>query len=104
MVKNNYLIKYLPSFDKEFNEILYYITYILKNKIAAENLLKNVDSAIIKRSINPKSFAIYKTDKKRKYNFYKINIKSFTIFYTVRNKTMEIVHILYNKRNFNNLI
>lgn len=104
MVKNNYTIEYLPSFDKEFNEILYYITYILENKIAAENLLKNINSAIIKRSINPKNFEIYKSNKKRKYSFYKINIKQFTIFYTVKNNTMEIVHILYNKRDLNNLI
>ena len=103
-MKNNYTIKYLPSFDKEFNEILYYITYVLQNKIAAKKLLKSVNSAIINRSINPENFEIYRSNKKRKYNFYKINIKSFTIFYTVRNNTMEIVPILYNKRNFNNLI
>ena len=104
MVKNNFTIKYLPSFDKEFNKILYYITYVLKNKIAAKNLIKNVEIAINKRNINPESFEIYKSNKKRKYNFYKIHIKSFTIFYTVRHNTMEIVHILYNKRNFDNLI
>ena len=104
MVKNNYTIKYLPSFDKEFNDILYYIAYVLKNKIAAENLFKSVNNSILKRSIAPESFEIYRSNKKRKYNFYKINLKSFTIFYTVRNSTMEIVHILYNKRNFNNLI
>ena len=103
-MKTNYAIKYLPSFDKEFNDILYYIAYVLKNKIAAENLLKSVNNAITKRSINPKSFEIYRSNKKRKYNFYKINLKSFTIFYTVRNNSMEIVHILYNKRNFDNLI
>ena len=103
-MKNNYTIEYLPSFDKEFNEILYYISYVLKNKIAAENLLKSVDYAIIKRSINPKGFEVYKSNKKRKYTFYKIHIKSFTIFYTIRHNTIEIVHILYNKRNFKNLI
>ena len=103
-MKNNYTIKYLSSFDKELNEILYYITYGLQNKIAAESLLKSVDYAITKRSINPKGFEIYKSNKKRKYTFYKIHIKSFTIFYTVRHNTMEIVHILYNKRNLNNLI
>lgn len=104
MVKNNYIIKYLPSFDKEFSDILYYITYKLENKKTAENLFKSVDSAIIKRSFSPESFEIYRSNKKRKYNFYKINIKSFTIFYTVRNNIMEIVHILYNKRNFDKLI
>ena len=103
-MKNNYTIKYLPSFDKEFNEILYHITYVLQNKIATENLLKAVDLSIRKRSTSPESFEIYRSNKKRKYNFYKIHIKSFTIFYTVRNNTMEIIHILYNKRNFNKLI
>lgn len=104
MMKNDYKINYLPSFSQELNEILYYIAYVLKNKKAAYNLLSLVETAIIKRSFNPKGFEIYKSLKDRKYTFYKIYIKNFTIFYTVRNNSMEIVHILYNKRNFDKLI
>ena len=42
MEKNKYTIRYLPTFISQFNSILYYITYELKNKIAAENLYKEV--------------------------------------------------------------
>ena len=49
MAKNDYEIKYLASFSNEFNQILYYITFILKNKKAAERLLKNVLNAIKER-------------------------------------------------------
>ena len=42
MPKSNYSIKYLPSFDRELTEILYYITFVLENKSAAKRLLNNI--------------------------------------------------------------
>ena len=50
MAKNKYTIKYLPSFSEELDEIIYYITFILKNKKAAERLLQNVHNALEQRS------------------------------------------------------
>ena len=35
MATKKYEIRYLPTFISQFNNILYYITYELKNKIAA---------------------------------------------------------------------
>jgi len=61
MAKNSYTIEYLPSFDREFGEILSYITYKMKNKHAAEKLLKKVSKAIMSRSTNPEGFEIYKS-------------------------------------------
>ena len=40
MENKKYEIKYLPTFISQFNNILYYITYELQNKIAANNLYK----------------------------------------------------------------
>ena len=39
-----------------------------------------------------------------KYDWYRIYIGNFTIFYTVRNTIMEITHIIYSARNFDDLI
>lgn len=58
----------------------------------------------LKRSINPASFEIYNSVKKRNYDWYRIYVKNFTILYTVRNNTMEVVHIFYSKRNIEELI
>lgn len=104
MVKNNYGIEYLPSFNEELSEILYYITYKLKNKKASERLLKNVEAAIINRSINPEAFEIYKSIKNRKHKWYRIYVGNFIIFYIVTNNTMIVAHILYSKRDIENFI
>ena len=42
MVNKKYEIRYLPTFISQFNNILYYIIYELKNKIAADNLYNEV--------------------------------------------------------------
>jgi len=104
MAKSKYTIKYLPSFSEELDEIIYYIAFILKNKNAAERLLKNVHNAIEQRSESPESYEIYKGKTKMRYDWYRIYIGNFTIFYTVRNATMEITHIIYSARDFENLI
>lgn len=99
MARNKYTIEYLSSFSDELNEIIYYITYILKNKRAAERLLENVRNAIEQRSESPKSFEIYNSKSNMKYNWYRIYTSNFTIFYTVRNTKMKIAHIIYSARN-----
>ena len=104
MVKDNYNIEYLPSFDEELGEFLYYITYKLQNKIAAERLLENVENAIVSRSVNPEGFEVYRSVKDRKYNWYRIYLGNFTIFYVVKNNIMIVSHILYSKRNIEEII
>ncbi len=104
MAKNKYMIKYLPSFSEELNEIIYYITFILKNKKAAERFLMNVHNAIEQKSESPESYEIYKNKANMKYDWYRIYIGNFTIFYTVRNTVMEVAHIIYSARNLDDLI
>ena len=98
MAKNSYTVVYLPSFEVELDETLYYITYKLKNKSAAEKLLNNVKEAIITRSVNPEGFEEYKSVNKRKYKWYRIYVRNYTIFYTIEKNVMIVAHILYSKR------
>lgn len=104
MDNKKYTIKYSETFMQQFNNILKYFIYKLKNKIAAENFYNEVVVEIEKRSKNPESFEKYKSSRKRKDTYYKINVKNYTIFYVVKDNTMEIRRILYSKRNFNNFI
>ena len=104
MARNKYMIMYLPSFSEELNEIIYYITYILKNKKAAERLLEKVRKAIEKRSESPESYKNYVSKKNMKYDWYRSYVGNFTIFYVVRKNIMEIAHIIYSKRNLDELI
>ena len=104
MANKRYEIRYLPTFISQFNNILYYITYELKNKIAADNFYNEVVKQIEKRSNAPESFEVFKTFNCGKIKYYKINVKNFTIFYIVKGKVMEIRRIYYSKSNFENFI
>lgn len=104
MANKRYEIKYLPTFISQFNNILYYITYELKNKIAADNFYNEVVKQIEIRSEIPESYEVFKTIKNGEVKYYKINVKNYTIFYVVKNNIMEIRRIYYSQRNFDNLI
>lgn len=104
MVNKKYEIRYLPTFISQFNNILYYITYELKNKIAADNFYSEVVKRIEIRSEAPESYEVFKTIRNEEIKYYKINVKNYTIFYVVKNNVMEIRRIYYSQRNFENLI
>ena len=68
MVNKKYIILYLPTFIKQFNSILNYIANNLQNKIAADNLYKDVVKQIENRSNNPTAFEIFKRTKDKNVN------------------------------------
>lgn len=104
MEKSKYTIRYLPTFISQFNNILYYLTYELKNKIAAENFYNEVIDKIEKRSEFPTAFEIFKKTKKEGVNWYRIQIRNYTVFYVVEDNIMEVRRIYYGKRNFDRFI
>ena len=104
MANEKYEIKYSQTFISQFNNILYYITYELKNKIAAENFYNMVVKQIEVRSNAPEAYEVFKTIKSSKIKYYKINVRKYTIFYVVKDNVMEIRRIYYSKRNFDSLI
>ncbi len=104
MANKKYEIRYLPTFISQFNNILYYITYELKNKIAADNFYNEIVKQIEIRSNSPESYEVFRTLKDEKIKYYKINVKNYTIFYVVKDNVMEIRRIYYSQRNFENLI
>lgn len=46
MSEKHYKLRFLPLFEEDLNEIVDYITYRLKNPIAAETLVSDVQKAI----------------------------------------------------------
>ena len=77
MANKIYKIKYLPTFISQFNNILYYITYELKNKIAADNLYDEVTKQIEIRSQNPESYEVFK-------KFENVNIKYLRLYLQIK--------------------
>ena len=99
-----YELKILPLFEDDLNEIVDYITYRLRNPIAAEAFVDEVEKAIYERLTCAESFEPYLSSRTRKYPYYPIPVKNFTIFYVVIGNTMEVRRIIYSRRNLEKVI
>ena len=100
MSEKHYELRILPLFEEDLNEIVDYITYRLRNPIAAENLVDAVEAAIYERLPNAESFEPFHSQRERRYPYYRIQVRNFTIFYVVIDNVMEVRRIRYGKRNW----
>lgn len=63
-----------------------------------------MEIAILNRAKSPSGYELYQSSKQREHKYYSIYVKNYTIFYVLIDDTMEIRRILYNKRNFSQLL
>ena len=104
MENKKYELRFLPLFENDLTEIVEYISFTLKTPTAAERLVDDVERAINNRLFCAESFEPFYSAKETKYPYYKISVRNFTVFYVVIDNVMEVRRILYNRRDFNNLI
>ena len=104
MEDKKYELRFLPLFEDDLSEIVDYITFTLKNPTAAERLINDIEKAINNRLFCAESFEPFYSSRERKHPYYKISVRNFTVFYVVIGNVMEVRRILYNRRDFNNLI
>lgn len=99
-----YKLRILPLFEDDLNEIVDYITFRLRNPIAAERLVDDVQAAIRERLSCAEAFEPYCSTKEREHPYYPIQVRNFTIFYVVIGNTMEVRRILYSRRNLEKIL
>lgn len=99
-----YELRILPLFEDDLNEIVDYITFRLRNPIAAERFVDDVETAIYERLHCAEAFEPYPSIKKREYPYYPIQVRNFTIFYVVIGNTMEVRRIQYSRRDLNKIL
>lgn len=104
MENKKYTLRYLPLFRKDMLENVNYIANKLQNPIAADNLINDVESAIIERLDSPLSFQPYHSPKKHDETYYRINVHNYSIFYVVIDDVMEVRRMIYNRCNLNELL
>ena len=94
-----YKINYYESADNDINSILTYISHNLKNPSAAINLKNKIIKSEKILSLFPHTNKCYEN---KEYKYFKYKVKNYLLFYTIdeENKTVNIVRVLYRKRNF----
>ena len=103
-MQNDYVLRYLPRFEEELTDIVKYITYKLKNPSAAENLIEDVEKAIIKRRSSPLSYEPCFSVYDREHEYYRIYVKNYVVYYVVIDNVMEVRRIVYGKRDRKRLV
>lgn len=104
MDAKRYKLRILPLFEDDLNEIVDYITYRLRNPIAADHFIDDVEAAIYERLSCAEAFEPYPSTREREHLYYAIPVRNFLIFYVVIDSTMEVRRILYGRRNLQKLI
>lgn len=92
----HYKLRFLSLFEDDLNGIVDYIAFRLKNPIAAEALVNDVQKAIQDRL---SCFEPYHSAKDRQYPYYRISVRNYTIFYVVIDDVMEVRRIVYSRRD-----
>ena len=101
---DRYKLRILPLFEDDLNEIVDYITCRLRNPIAADRLVDDVEAAIYERLSCAEAFEPYPSTREREHLYYTIPVRNFLIFYVVIGSTMEVRRILYGRRDLQKLL
>ncbi|MBQ9048307.1 MAG: type II toxin-antitoxin system RelE/ParE family toxin [Solobacterium sp.] len=101
---NNYRLSFLPQFSEDLNHAVEYITHVLMNPSAANDLIDSVEAAIYERLNNsPEAFEQYLSKKQRLHPYYRIYVKNYVIYYVVihtsEGPVMEVRRLLNNRQS-----
>lgn len=104
MSERRFELRILPLFEDDLNEIVDYILFRLKNPVAAERLVDDVEAAIYERLSCADAFEPYPSAREREHPYYCIQVRNFSIFYVLIGDTMEVRRIQYSRRNMKKLL
>lgn len=109
MDSTKYNLRYLPLFYEDLEKKIVYIAEELHNEKAANDLLDEVEAAILERQPVAESFEPYRSLRERRYPYYRIYVKNFVVYYVViddegDDKIMEVRRFLYNKQDVKRLL
>ncbi len=100
--------KYNIEYSKEAKEdligIKQYIKYNLQEPETANNLISKIRKSIETLKENPEIYTILDDDTIRKLEIRKLIIDNYIVFYRIKNDIIEIVRIMYGRRNWINLL
>lgn len=89
MADIQYELRYLPLFYRDLEEKVLYISDVLHNPKAANDLLDAVEKAILERLPIAESFELYHSLKERRYKYYRIYVKNFVVY--SRSRTCAVI-------------
>lgn len=97
---NQYNIRYSKEAKQDLINIKKYIKYNLQEPNIANKLITKIKKEIGKLAVDAKIYNIIDDDFIKKLEIRKIIVDNYIVFYRIKNKTIEIVRIMYGRRNW----
>ena len=104
MDERPYKYEFSPLAEHDLYEIFDYIALEMYSPKAADHLIDNVQSAVEKVCEFPFSRPLLTNKALQRKGYRLLVVENFNIFYLVKGKTVIIQRVLYNKRNFENIL
>lgn len=104
MKQKKYKLRYLPLFEQDLTDTAEYIAITLQNPSAADDLIDQVETAILKRLNYPEAFEAYPSVKNRPFPYYRIYVKNYVVYYVVIDDVMEVRRLIHKSREAEKLI
>ena len=103
---NKYKIHFSKDARKDLKDIYVYIKYSLQEPIIAKKLIDKIREEIYKLEDNPTVYAIIIDEIIKKVEIRKIKVNNYIVFYKVeeKNRIVEIVRIMYARRNWTKIL
>lgn len=101
---SNFIIEYSKDAKQDLINIKTYIKYNLQEPKIANDLISRIKNEINKLINNPEIYRILNEDIISKLNIRKINIDNYIVFYRIEDTSIQIIRIMYKRRNWTNLL
>ena len=99
-----YNIEYSLDAKQDLIEIKQYIKYNLQEPEIAQKLILKIRKEISTLKNNPEIYTIIDDDIIKKLEIRKLIIDNYNVFYRIKNNNIQIVRIMYGRRNWINLL
>lgn len=99
-----YNIEYSKESNQDLIEIKQYIKYNLQEPEIAQNLISKIRSKINSLRDNPEIYSVITDSIVGKLEVRKLIVDNYIVFYKVENKIIQVVRIMYGRRNWIELL
>ena len=101
---SNYIIEYSKDAKQDLVDIKKYIKYNLNEPHAADKLIRKVKNEIDNLISNPEIYSIIDDDIIKRLELRKIIVGNYIVFYRILKTKIQIVRIMYGRRNWITLL
>lgn len=101
---SKYNVEYSEESKQDLIGIKQYIKYNLQEQETAQKLISKIRTEINNLKCNPEIYAIIDDELINKLEIRKLIIDNYIVFYRIKNNNIEIVRIMYGRRNWINLL